>query len=199
MDDRFVNQGEEVILTLLWQSGASESATVCFVISLSICYWVLHVWERGSHLSTSAILIAACVWECLCVWECEWERDGRTDGHSVQRIRNHLNCGLCVRERGPHLSTSAILIAACVWECVCENVSERERRTDGHSVQRIRNHLNCGLCVRERGSHLSTSAILIVAWVSEWGRERERERRTDGRSQCIASEIVLTTGLFANT
>ncbi len=36
MDDRFVNLGEEVILTLLWQSGASESATVCFVISLSI-------------------------------------------------------------------------------------------------------------------------------------------------------------------
>ncbi len=25
---------------LLWQSGASESATVCFVISLSICYWL---------------------------------------------------------------------------------------------------------------------------------------------------------------
>ncbi len=27
MDDRFMNLGEEVILTLLWQSGASESAT----------------------------------------------------------------------------------------------------------------------------------------------------------------------------
>ncbi len=36
MDDRFVNLGEEVILTLL--SGASASATVRFVISLSICY-----------------------------------------------------------------------------------------------------------------------------------------------------------------
>ncbi len=78
MDDRFVNQGEEVILTLLWQSGASESATVCFVISLSICYWlfkcgVLHVVcvralvcvrererERQGH-STSAILTAACL------------------------------------------------------------------------------------------------------------------------------------------
>ncbi len=43
MDDRFVSLGEEVILTLLWQSGASESATVCFVISLSICYWLLRV------------------------------------------------------------------------------------------------------------------------------------------------------------
>ncbi len=31
--DSFVNLGEEVILTLLWQSGASKSATVCFDIS----------------------------------------------------------------------------------------------------------------------------------------------------------------------
>ncbi len=78
MDDRFVNLGEEVILTLLWQSGASESATVS---RLSICYWlfkcrVLHfvcvcvcvrarVCEReretGSYHNTSAILISACV------------------------------------------------------------------------------------------------------------------------------------------
>ncbi len=41
MDNSFVNLEEEVILTLLWQSGSSESATVCFVISLSICYWLL--------------------------------------------------------------------------------------------------------------------------------------------------------------
>ncbi len=32
MDDRFVNLGEEVILTLQRQSGTSESATVCFVL-----------------------------------------------------------------------------------------------------------------------------------------------------------------------
>ncbi len=38
MDDRFVNLGKEVIFTLLRQSGTSESVTVCFVISLSICY-----------------------------------------------------------------------------------------------------------------------------------------------------------------
>ncbi len=41
MNDSFVNLGEEVILTLLSQSGAYESATVCFVISLSICYRLL--------------------------------------------------------------------------------------------------------------------------------------------------------------
>ncbi len=33
-----VNLGEEVILTLLLQSGASESATTWFVISLSLYY-----------------------------------------------------------------------------------------------------------------------------------------------------------------
>ncbi len=55
MDDRFVNLGEEVILTFLWQSGASESATVCSVISLSICYWLLKY----------GVLRVVCV--CVCV------------------------------------------------------------------------------------------------------------------------------------
>ncbi len=76
MDDSFVNLGEEVILTLLWQSGASESATVCFVISLSICYWLFKcrvlrivcvcVCETGLHHSgvyspSEIVLIVACV------------------------------------------------------------------------------------------------------------------------------------------
>ncbi len=56
MDDRFVNLGEEVILTLLWQSGASESVTV---ISLSICYRLFKCW----------VLRIVCV--CVCVWERE--------------------------------------------------------------------------------------------------------------------------------
>ncbi len=60
--DSFVNLGEEVILTLLWQSGTSESATVCFVISLSICYWLL-----------KCRVFASCV--CVCVWERERERE----------------------------------------------------------------------------------------------------------------------------
>ncbi len=38
MDEHFMNLGEEVILTLLRQSGASESVTACFVVSLNICY-----------------------------------------------------------------------------------------------------------------------------------------------------------------
>ncbi len=56
MDDRFVNL-EEVILTFLWKSGTSDSATVCLVIRLSICYWlfkcrvlrVMCVWERETR------------------------------------------------------------------------------------------------------------------------------------------------------
>ncbi len=93
MDDHFVNLGEEVILTLLWQSGASESATVCFVISLSICYWLLRVWvserereiererERERHITAS----------CVCVREME-------------------------RERERHITASCV----CVWAHVCE-------------------------------------------------------------------------------
>ncbi len=51
--------------TLLWQSGPSESATVCFVINFSICYWlfkcgVMHV-------------VCACV--CVCTHVCVRERN----------------------------------------------------------------------------------------------------------------------------
>ncbi len=49
---------------LLWQSGASESATVCFVISLSICYW----------LFKCGVLSVVCVCVCVCVGERETPR-----------------------------------------------------------------------------------------------------------------------------
>ncbi len=62
MDDRFVNLGEEVILTLLWQSGASESATVCFVISLSICYWLF------KYRVLRVVGRSAVSWVSVCVW-----------------------------------------------------------------------------------------------------------------------------------
>ncbi len=67
-----MNLGEEAILSLPWQSGASESATVCFLSSLSICYWLFKcgvlrfvcartwvcVWERDT---VESVLIMACV------------------------------------------------------------------------------------------------------------------------------------------
>ncbi len=68
MDDSFVNLGEE----------SSESTTVCFVISLSICYW-LFKWG----------VLRACVCVCVCVCVCEWvsergrERERVTAQHSV--------------------------------------------------------------------------------------------------------------------
>ncbi len=70
MDDRFVNLGEEVILTLLWQSGYSESATVCFVISWSICYWLFKCWVL--------LIVCVCVCVCVCASVCVWERGGFT-------------------------------------------------------------------------------------------------------------------------
>ncbi len=57
MDNSFVNLGEEVILTLLWQSAASESTIVCFVISLSICYLLF---------KCRVVCVCGCV--CVCVF-----------------------------------------------------------------------------------------------------------------------------------
>ncbi len=56
MDNRFINLVKEVSW-LLWQSCASESATVCFVFSLSICYW----------LFKCGVLHVVCVCVCVCV------------------------------------------------------------------------------------------------------------------------------------
>ncbi len=69
----FVKLGEEIIMTLLWQSGASESVTVCFV-RLRICCW----------LFKCGVLWVVCV--CVCVRE----RDRVTHHSGV----NYLNCGL---------------------------------------------------------------------------------------------------------
>ncbi len=101
MDDCFVNLGENVILTLRWQSGASESATVCFGISLSICYWLLRVcvcvcvcvrvWEREREGVTSQHISYLYRGLCVCVWD--WETV--TSQQSVQLVRNRLNRGLC--------------------------------------------------------------------------------------------------------
>ncbi len=67
MDNSFVNLGEEIILTLLWQSGASESATVCFVISLSICHWL---FKCGAlHFVCVHVCVCVCVCVCMCVCE----------------------------------------------------------------------------------------------------------------------------------
>ncbi len=95
MDDSFVNIGEEVILTLLWQSGASESATVCFVISLSICYWLFKCGvERRVR---------------VCVWVRERERESHS-GVSC------LNGGLCTNTyKHHHCVCHATLFPSQAW------------------------------------------------------------------------------------
>ncbi len=84
----------------------------CFVISLSICYWLLKCGvlrvvcvcrarvcvreierETGSHHSTPAILIAACV----CVWERERERETGSHHSGVSCLNRCLNS--CVYHR----------------------------------------------------------------------------------------------------
>ncbi len=112
-----MNLREEVILTLLWQSGASESATVCFVISLSICYWlfkcrilqVVCVREREidrvtSHHITSAIFIAACLCVCVCVREREREREGGSHHSRVYSPSEIVLIAACLQMQ-THTST----------------------------------------------------------------------------------------------
>ncbi len=120
MDDSFVSLGEEVILTLLWQSGASESATVCFVISLSICYWLF----KCRVLRVVCVCVCVCVRErergrervtsqrrvCVCVCSRVWERETRSHNRglfantyehhvSVMRLCSPLGLELMVKLR----------------------------------------------------------------------------------------------------
>ncbi len=105
MDGCFMNLGEEVILTLLWQSGISESATV-FVISLSICYWLFKCW----------VLRVVCVCVCVCVCVRGRERGGGGSQLSIVFV-----C-VRVRERDGHSAVLCVCVLACV----------RERETHGH-------------------------------------------------------------------
>ncbi len=90
MDDCFVNLEEEIILTLLWQSGTSESTTACFVFSLSIYYWLFK---------------CGFVRVCVCVWERERERENE---RARERERERE------RERVTSQHMSLILIAGCI-------------------------------------------------------------------------------------
>ncbi len=111
MDDPFF---EPDFLTLLWQSGTSKSATVCFVISLNICYCLF----KCGVFSTSAVLIAACVCmrerdrvtlqyiglilitACVCVCVCVWERErDRVTSQHVSCLNHSLCVCVCERER----------------------------------------------------------------------------------------------------
>ncbi len=107
MDSRFVNLGEEVILTLIWQYGVSVSATVCFVISSSIYYWLFKcgvlrivcvcvcvcvcVWERERERVTVQSPVCVCVCACVCLWERE-ETRSHNRGLCANTYEHHHHC-----------------------------------------------------------------------------------------------------------
>ncbi len=68
MDDCFVNLGEEVILTLLWQSGASESSTVS-MFCYSFMYLLLTVQMR-SFARRMCVFVCVCL--CVCAYTQSW-------------------------------------------------------------------------------------------------------------------------------
>ncbi len=142
MDDRFVNVGEEVILTLLWQSGASESATVCFVISLSICYWLLKcrvlrvvcvsVWVREGR---SVVCVWVCECVCVCVWVSEWVSEWvRGSQRSVEWVSEW------VRETWSHNRSLCIANTYELHHCVCHTTPfPSQAWTDG----KTKDIINC--------------------------------------------------------
>ncbi len=132
MEDSFVNLGEEVILTLLWQSGTSESATVCFVISLSICYWlfkcrVLRVvcvcmWEREREREREGHSTASCVCVCVCARMCERGRHG------------HITTAACVQTRDASIRYS-VSVSAPIRSFSADLVSVRWDRSKSDIVR----------------------------------------------------------------
>ncbi len=143
-----MNLGEEVNLTLFCLSGASESATVCFVISLSICYW----------LFKCGVFCVVCV--CVCVWERERERESQ---RSVVCV--------CVRER--ERERERVTAQHCL--CVCARVCERGRQ--GHttasfitvSVTRICSPLGLELLVKLR-TLLTVFTFILKAESHDYGK-----------------------------
>ncbi len=97
MDDRFVNLGKEVIFTLLRQSGTSESATVCFVISLSICYWLF----KRRVLHAVCVCVLACVREGDTVTSQPWlvYKHIRASSLCLSRLCSPLGLELMVKLR----------------------------------------------------------------------------------------------------
>ncbi len=147
MDDSFVNLVEykagctkdikkkkRSIQTLPWQSGASESVTVCCVISSSICYWL---FKCGVLCLTRSVG----VWVCVCV--CEGNRV--TSQRSVQPFRIRLNRSLCADTYEHH-------------HCVCHATLFPSRAwTDGKT------NLKAEACDYGKGRYISDACLWCSA------------------------------------
>ncbi len=76
MDNSFVNLGDEVILTFLWQSGTSESATICML------YLLLTV-QMQSFVHCVSVCVYVHMSVCVCVHVRERERQGHITAHHL--------------------------------------------------------------------------------------------------------------------
>ncbi len=164
MDDSFVNLGEEVILTLLWQSGASESATICFVISLSICYWLLKC----------RVLRVECVCVCVCVWVSEWVSEWVRASERERERESHITAS-CVCERGRHGHTAV----ACVLQTHTSIIIV--------SVTRLCSPLGLELMVKLR-TLLTVFTFILKAKARDYGKGRYI---SDSCLRCSANHNAL--------
>ncbi len=84
MEDRFLNLGEEVILTLLWQSGASESATESM-----FCYkfkYLLLTFQMSIAYRVSVCVV------CVCARGCERETRSHNRSLCTANTYEHHYC-----------------------------------------------------------------------------------------------------------
>ncbi len=96
---------------------ASKPATVCFLISLSICYWLFKCRVLR--------IVCVCVFACIhvCVWASEREKE-----RERERVTAALLC-VCVSERAREWERErerVTVAVSCVWE--------RETRSHNHGL-----------------------------------------------------------------
>ncbi len=73
--------------------------------------------EIGSHLNTSAILIAACVRVCVCVCVCERERERERRSHhsGVYSLSEIVLIAACLQTHTSILTVSVTLLCSSLW------------------------------------------------------------------------------------
>ncbi len=135
MDDSFVNLGggnSDFALTI-WRFW---SATVCFVISLSICYW-----------RSNAEFCTSCVCVCVCVSERERETRSHNRGLCANTYELHYCvCCACLYER-------SVWVVMNEWMkriCLCFNPFESRSRARNSVSSAVRYAFNLFLKSRAR-------------------------------------------------
>ncbi len=109
MDDRFLNLEEEVNLTLLWKSGASESVTVSMFFFIK----VFAIDCSNAEFCASCVCVCVCVCVCTHACVCVWERETGLHHSGV----SFLICGLCTANtyKHHHCVCHATLFPSWAW------------------------------------------------------------------------------------